>query len=80
MEDHGLAFFEEPCEFDDLWATKEVTDVLSIQLRSANRSTLYTAGDGVSPIAQPTSCSPTFTTEAGSSARCKSAAWRQPPE
>jgi L-alanine-DL-glutamate epimerase-like enolase superfamily enzyme len=30
MEKHGYAYFEEPCEFDDLWATKEVTDALTI--------------------------------------------------
>jgi D-galactarolactone cycloisomerase len=30
MEKHGYAFYEEPCEFDDLWGTKEVTDALAI--------------------------------------------------
>lgn len=30
MEEHGYAFYEEPCEFDDLWATKEVADALKI--------------------------------------------------
>jgi L-alanine-DL-glutamate epimerase-like enolase superfamily enzyme len=30
MEKHGYAFYEEPCEFDDLWSTKEVTDALTI--------------------------------------------------
>src|SRR5262245_350126 len=30
MEQHGYAFYEEPCEFDDLWGTKEVTDALAI--------------------------------------------------
>jgi L-alanine-DL-glutamate epimerase-like enolase superfamily enzyme len=30
MEQHGYAFYEEPCEFDDLWGTKEVTDALTI--------------------------------------------------
>jgi len=30
MEEHGYAFYEEPCEFDDLWATKEVADALTI--------------------------------------------------
>jgi L-alanine-DL-glutamate epimerase-like enolase superfamily enzyme len=30
MEAHGYAFFEEPCEFDDLWSTKEVADALTI--------------------------------------------------
>ncbi|HON90364.1 MAG TPA: mandelate racemase/muconate lactonizing enzyme family protein [Sedimentisphaerales bacterium] len=30
MEEHRYAMFEEPCEFDDLWATKEVSDALTI--------------------------------------------------
>ena len=30
MEAEGYGFFEEPCEFDDLWSTKEVADALSI--------------------------------------------------
>jgi L-alanine-DL-glutamate epimerase-like enolase superfamily enzyme len=30
MEKHGYAFYEEPCEFDDLWSTKEVADALTI--------------------------------------------------
>jgi L-alanine-DL-glutamate epimerase-like enolase superfamily enzyme len=30
MEKHGYAFYEEPCEFDDLWSTKEVADALAI--------------------------------------------------
>lgn len=30
MEGHGNRFFEEPCEFDDLWSTKEVADALKI--------------------------------------------------
>lgn len=30
MEAHGYGFYEEPCEFDDLWATKEVADALTI--------------------------------------------------
>jgi L-alanine-DL-glutamate epimerase-like enolase superfamily enzyme len=30
MEEHGYAFYEEPCEFDDLWATKEVADALTM--------------------------------------------------
>jgi L-alanine-DL-glutamate epimerase-like enolase superfamily enzyme len=32
MEEHGYAFYEEPCEFDDLWATKEVADALKIPI------------------------------------------------
>lgn len=30
MEAHGYGFYEEPCEFDDLWSTKAVADALSI--------------------------------------------------
>jgi len=30
MEAHGYGFYEEPCEFDDLWSTKEVADALTI--------------------------------------------------
>jgi L-alanine-DL-glutamate epimerase-like enolase superfamily enzyme len=30
MEKHGYAFYEEPCEFDDLWSTKEVADALTM--------------------------------------------------
>jgi L-alanine-DL-glutamate epimerase-like enolase superfamily enzyme len=30
MEDNGYGFYEEPCEFDDLWSTKEVADALTI--------------------------------------------------
>lgn len=30
MEAHGYGFYEEPCEFDDVWSTKAVADALSI--------------------------------------------------
>jgi L-alanine-DL-glutamate epimerase-like enolase superfamily enzyme len=30
MEEFGYGFYEEPCEFDDLWSTKEVADALTI--------------------------------------------------
>lgn len=30
MEAHGYGFYEEPCEFDDLWSTKVVADQLKI--------------------------------------------------
>jgi D-galactarolactone cycloisomerase len=30
MESEGYGFFEEPCEFDDLWGTKEVADSLAM--------------------------------------------------
>jgi L-alanine-DL-glutamate epimerase-like enolase superfamily enzyme len=30
METHRYGFFEEPCEFDDLWSTKRVADELTI--------------------------------------------------
>lgn len=32
MEEHKFGFYEEPCEFDDLWSTKEVADALSIPI------------------------------------------------
>jgi len=30
MEEHRYGFYEEPCEFDDLWGTKAVADALTI--------------------------------------------------
>jgi L-alanine-DL-glutamate epimerase-like enolase superfamily enzyme len=30
LEAHRFGFYEEPCEFDDLWATKQVADALTI--------------------------------------------------
>jgi L-alanine-DL-glutamate epimerase-like enolase superfamily enzyme len=30
MEENGYGFYEEPCEFDDLWATRDVADALTI--------------------------------------------------
>lgn len=30
MEEHAYGFYEEPCPFDDLWSTKEVSDALDI--------------------------------------------------
>lgn len=30
LEAHGYALFEEPCPFDDLWATKQVADAMKI--------------------------------------------------
>jgi L-alanine-DL-glutamate epimerase-like enolase superfamily enzyme len=30
LEEHRYGFYEEPCEFDDLWGTKEVADALTI--------------------------------------------------
>jgi L-alanine-DL-glutamate epimerase-like enolase superfamily enzyme len=32
MEAHRYGFYEEPCEFDDLWSTKEVADALTIPI------------------------------------------------
>ena len=32
MEAHRYDFYEEPCEFDDLWSTKEVADALTIPI------------------------------------------------
>jgi L-alanine-DL-glutamate epimerase-like enolase superfamily enzyme len=30
LEEYGYGFFEEPCEFDDLWSTKQVADALRV--------------------------------------------------
>ncbi|MGE3779195.1 MAG: mandelate racemase/muconate lactonizing enzyme family protein, partial [Pirellulaceae bacterium] len=30
LEAHGYGFYEEPCEFDDLWSTKAVADALTM--------------------------------------------------
>jgi len=30
LEAHGYALFEEPCPFDDLWATKQIADAMTI--------------------------------------------------
>jgi L-alanine-DL-glutamate epimerase-like enolase superfamily enzyme len=30
MQDYGYGFYEEPCEFDDLWSTKQVADALDV--------------------------------------------------
>lgn len=32
MEEYRYAFYEEPCEFDDLWSTKQVADALTIPI------------------------------------------------
>lgn len=32
MEEHRYGFYEEPCEFDDLWSTQEVADELTIPI------------------------------------------------
>jgi L-alanine-DL-glutamate epimerase-like enolase superfamily enzyme len=32
MEEHGYGFYEEPCEFDDLWSTQQVTEALTIPI------------------------------------------------
>jgi L-alanine-DL-glutamate epimerase-like enolase superfamily enzyme len=32
MEEHRYGFYEEPCEFDDLWSTKQVADALTIPI------------------------------------------------
>jgi L-alanine-DL-glutamate epimerase-like enolase superfamily enzyme len=58
MEEHGYAFYEEPCEFDDLWATKLVADTLKIPVAcgeqefSLNRWKWVIANRGVD-IVQP---------------------------
>jgi L-alanine-DL-glutamate epimerase-like enolase superfamily enzyme len=37
MEEHEYAFYEEPCEFDDLWSTKEVADTLKIPVAAGEQ-------------------------------------------
>ena len=32
LEEHRFGFYEEPCEFDDLWSTKAVADALTIPI------------------------------------------------
>jgi L-alanine-DL-glutamate epimerase-like enolase superfamily enzyme len=32
LQAHGYGFYEEPCEFDDLWSTKAVADALKIPI------------------------------------------------
>ena len=38
-ESEGLYFYEEPCPFDDLWATKAVADALDIPLAFGEQET-----------------------------------------
>lgn len=58
MQEHDYGFFEEPCEFDDLWSTKRVTDELAIPIAggeqefSMNRWRWTIANRGVD-IVQP---------------------------
>jgi L-alanine-DL-glutamate epimerase-like enolase superfamily enzyme len=37
MEEHGYAFYEEPCPFDELWETKEVADALTIPVAAGEQ-------------------------------------------
>ena len=46
LEAHGYGFYEEPCEFDDLWSTKEVADALNVPVAGGNRNSACTAGNG----------------------------------
>jgi L-alanine-DL-glutamate epimerase-like enolase superfamily enzyme len=32
LQDYGYGFYEEPCEFDDLWSTKAVADALDLPI------------------------------------------------
>ncbi len=58
LEAHDYGFFEEPCEFDDLWSTKQVTDALRMPVAggeqefSMNRWRWTIANRGVD-IVQP---------------------------
>jgi L-alanine-DL-glutamate epimerase-like enolase superfamily enzyme len=58
MEEHGFAMFEEPCEFDDLWATKKVADTLKIPIglgeqEFSMRRFQWTIENRVADIIQP---------------------------
>lgn len=37
MEAHGYGFYEEPCEFDDLWETKAVADALNVPVAAGEQ-------------------------------------------
>lgn len=37
MQEHNYGFYEEPCEFDDLWATKQVADALTIPVAAGEQ-------------------------------------------
>lgn len=37
MEEHRYGFYEEPCEFDDLWSTKRVADTLTIPIAAGEQ-------------------------------------------
>ena len=69
MEEHGYGFYEEPCQFDDLWETKEVADALTIPVAGGEQEYQHAplAVDDRATAAW-TSCSPTCTTAAASSA------------
>ncbi|MEM9588227.1 MAG: mandelate racemase/muconate lactonizing enzyme family protein [Planctomycetota bacterium] len=58
MEDHGYAFFEEPCPFDHLWETQQVTQALNIPIAGGEqefslRRFRWSLAHDVVDIAQP---------------------------
>jgi L-alanine-DL-glutamate epimerase-like enolase superfamily enzyme len=58
MEEHRYAMLEEPCEFDDLWATKKVADTLKIPIglgeqEFSMRRFQWTIENRVADIIQP---------------------------
>ena len=46
MEEHGYAFYEEPCEFDDLWRPRRWPTPSRFRWRPANRSSACTGTRG----------------------------------
>ena len=58
MQDYKYAMFEEPCPFDDLWATKQVSDALTIPVglgeqESSMRRFQWTIENRVMDVVQP---------------------------
>ena len=50
MQDHGYGFYEEPCEFDDVWSTKAVADALSIPgVEAPTKTPSSTGADPAAP-------------------------------
>jgi L-alanine-DL-glutamate epimerase-like enolase superfamily enzyme len=58
LEEHGYAFYEEPCRFDDLWETKQVADALDIPVAGgeqefSERRFRWTIENRVLDVVQP---------------------------
>ena len=64
LEAHNYGFYEEPCEFDDLWSTKEVADALTIPVAGGEQEFSLHRWRWLIANARWTSCSLTCTTAA----------------